>query len=501
MVHWDITDKELDFFVDAIKLGLEDAAVRAREISRAAYLNMYNLYPEKAEKIKSLLPKAYQQKLTRTEEEGLTDLPSSPGAGGSLSSSLNSSGLLKVTHQDPLSMSVSTEGSLLTSSTATAAHTHSVSASAKSHTSHVSTHSAKSASSTTSSAKHTAHSHAPSHTPAHTPAHPPAHPPAAPTAGVGSSLQNAEVLPVPPKKKPATVNYPKVQPQSSEGVSAKFERLGSSSSSSFNLMASSSSNDAGARSSDEGVLKITRQGSMELASATATPAAAASNIEEQAVLSIQARMRGAISRRRSIALNPFAGLAASPKPVSQQQYQQEGSSTVAALANSAGSLSSGTSGITSHATRSTVGSQSATGNQGSGVTFAPTTKERPAPSGGSVHSASSAGSSLRTPATKKTGLRSSQETPAFNTSTVHTTAHPAPHTAGAATSRKASTGSADSAPTPRSTSAARSPRAASTSVVGATPADRSRSASKTRAVSSASATSPEKVAPGVRAVR
>jgi trimeric autotransporter adhesin len=91
-MHWDLTEKDLDCFVEAIKLGLEDASVRAREVARGAYMNMFNLYPEKAEKIKSMLPKAHQLKLARTEAGllestgGVSTAPPSPGFGKSLSS-------------------------------------------------------------------------------------------------------------------------------------------------------------------------------------------------------------------------------------------------------------------------------------------------------------------------------------------------------------------------------------------------------------------------------
>jgi hypothetical protein len=78
LTSWEITDKEADLVVDVIKVlrpdyvrllfgvvkaplcvfaqgGLEDASVRAREISRFAYLNIYQMFPRKAEKIKASL--------------------------------------------------------------------------------------------------------------------------------------------------------------------------------------------------------------------------------------------------------------------------------------------------------------------------------------------------------------------------------------------------------------------------------------------------------------
>ena len=52
LVSWDIGDRDADVLIEAIRLGLEDAAVRGREISRLAYLNMFQLYPKKTEKLK-----------------------------------------------------------------------------------------------------------------------------------------------------------------------------------------------------------------------------------------------------------------------------------------------------------------------------------------------------------------------------------------------------------------------------------------------------------------
>jgi len=52
LVSWDIGDRDADVLIEAIRQGLEDAAVRGREISRLAYLNMFQLYPKKTERLK-----------------------------------------------------------------------------------------------------------------------------------------------------------------------------------------------------------------------------------------------------------------------------------------------------------------------------------------------------------------------------------------------------------------------------------------------------------------
>lgn len=55
LLCWDIQEKEADLFQDAIRIGLEDASVRCRELARFAYLNFRDFFPRKAERIKSLI--------------------------------------------------------------------------------------------------------------------------------------------------------------------------------------------------------------------------------------------------------------------------------------------------------------------------------------------------------------------------------------------------------------------------------------------------------------
>jgi hypothetical protein len=484
LVHWDVSDKELEFFVEAIKIGLEDATVRAREISRAAYLNMYNMYPEKAEKIKALLPKAYQAKLARTEEEGLQTLPSSPGSSINLSSSIDSTGLkglAKHLNSTGDSLDLSLDLGATPSHTNPNSHANSLKS-----TSTLASNTATAKHITTASTTAAAAAAGPgkkSHAPASSTRSSSTVIPAAATA-TSHDVRNAEVIPVPAKKKP-TVGYPKVQPSSSETLSSKYDKLQSSAT--VNLLASSASSDVldGSRTSGESVRlesnAASNRGSLDSQHGTS---ASQPDAVEQAVMSLQARVRGTLSRRRSVVHNPFAALAAS----SPEPHAPSGSSGhLSSALNSSGSLASAaSSGHTSHATHSSAGADvSASG----AVSFASSTKDRPATTG------SVAANALRTPASKKTGARSAHDSslPAFSTTTTSTVKAASAATASASV-RKTSTGSADSS-TVRSTSAARSPRAASTSSAVAAGAARSRSASKTRTgVMSSSASSPDRPA-------
>ena len=70
LVSWDITEKDADALIEAIRIGLEDAAVRGREIARLAYLNMFQLYPKKTEKLKaSMNNKTLSIRLDKEETE------------------------------------------------------------------------------------------------------------------------------------------------------------------------------------------------------------------------------------------------------------------------------------------------------------------------------------------------------------------------------------------------------------------------------------------------
>ena len=67
LITWDISDKEYDLLADAIRVGLEDASVKAREIARLAYLNMFQRMPQKTEKIKTNLSVQLRTRLAAAE--------------------------------------------------------------------------------------------------------------------------------------------------------------------------------------------------------------------------------------------------------------------------------------------------------------------------------------------------------------------------------------------------------------------------------------------------
>ena len=447
-MHWDMTDKELDFFVEAIKLGLEDAAVRAREIARSAYMNMFNLYPEKAEKIKSMLPKSYQLKLTRSEEEGLSEGPSSPGSlSATMGTSLGRSGAFK--HAINLS---STMDSLASTNSEEIASAPVTSSRVEPSTSQKSTASAP--------VKHSAPVVS-SHRTASVAAH--AAPAAAPTA---FNIQNSDVIPVPVKKK---IVPPKVQPSSSEALNSKFEKMANYGSS--NLVSTSSDTWGGKNALNRGSMDSQLTTSTMGLPVPPEPAAADSSVE-QAVLTLQARVRGTLSRRRSIVHNPFAALASSPQPAGSSGAPSSSTTSAAAnnaTAGSSNSAHSSSSGNTSNSTKSSLTSAAPSG----GVTFASTVK---AASANSSTASSTNNSSLRTPISKRPATTSQ---PAFCTRTTPAPTIPAPTSI-----RKTSTGSGES----RSVSATRSPRAVSTSAVSSATPSRARSATKPRAVSTAAGT-------------
>jgi len=67
LIHWDLSEREAEVLVDVVRLGLEDAAVKGREISRILYLNLFARYPKKTEKIKLMVTKSLQLKLIEAE--------------------------------------------------------------------------------------------------------------------------------------------------------------------------------------------------------------------------------------------------------------------------------------------------------------------------------------------------------------------------------------------------------------------------------------------------
>ena len=70
ILHWELSEKDsniLDFLGEAIRLGLEEASVRGREIARFFYLNFRRVSAKRAEKIKASLGITLQNKLSKVE--------------------------------------------------------------------------------------------------------------------------------------------------------------------------------------------------------------------------------------------------------------------------------------------------------------------------------------------------------------------------------------------------------------------------------------------------
>ena len=74
LIHWDVNEKDAEMIAEAIRVGLEDPAVRAREVARMAYLNMHLLFPKKTEKIKNSVSVPLQQRLLKAEQEHIPPL-------------------------------------------------------------------------------------------------------------------------------------------------------------------------------------------------------------------------------------------------------------------------------------------------------------------------------------------------------------------------------------------------------------------------------------------
>jgi hypothetical protein len=69
LLTWNITENEADRLCDTIAKGLEDASVRAREISRLAYLNLFQLHPKKSEKVKANINPSLRNRLIKAEND------------------------------------------------------------------------------------------------------------------------------------------------------------------------------------------------------------------------------------------------------------------------------------------------------------------------------------------------------------------------------------------------------------------------------------------------
>ncbi len=63
MLNWELGEKEADLICDALRVGLEDASPRAREVARSVFINVYKVHQRKAEKLRMELSKPLQAKL------------------------------------------------------------------------------------------------------------------------------------------------------------------------------------------------------------------------------------------------------------------------------------------------------------------------------------------------------------------------------------------------------------------------------------------------------
>lgn len=68
LLNWELTEKELEPICESIKIGLEDASPKAREMARNAFSNLLKINLKKAEKIKSELPKLLASKLPSSDD-------------------------------------------------------------------------------------------------------------------------------------------------------------------------------------------------------------------------------------------------------------------------------------------------------------------------------------------------------------------------------------------------------------------------------------------------
>lgn len=71
LLHWDITEKDADQICEIVRIGLQDASMRVREVARLAYLNLFGSFPKKVEKIKANLPTSVSSRLIKAEQNFL----------------------------------------------------------------------------------------------------------------------------------------------------------------------------------------------------------------------------------------------------------------------------------------------------------------------------------------------------------------------------------------------------------------------------------------------
>ena len=52
LIHWELSDRDAELFIDGLSCGLEDASVKSRETARKAYITFSHKFPAKAEKMR-----------------------------------------------------------------------------------------------------------------------------------------------------------------------------------------------------------------------------------------------------------------------------------------------------------------------------------------------------------------------------------------------------------------------------------------------------------------
>jgi hypothetical protein len=68
LIQWEINDKDADMLAEVIRVGLQDASIRVREVARLAYVNLFGLHPKRVDRIKANLPASVANRLIKAEE-------------------------------------------------------------------------------------------------------------------------------------------------------------------------------------------------------------------------------------------------------------------------------------------------------------------------------------------------------------------------------------------------------------------------------------------------
>lgn len=69
MTCWDLVDKEGDQIDDIIRLGLEDASMKGRELARETFIKFRDIFPAKAERLKASLSSSVLARVVKAESK------------------------------------------------------------------------------------------------------------------------------------------------------------------------------------------------------------------------------------------------------------------------------------------------------------------------------------------------------------------------------------------------------------------------------------------------